>query len=147
MKRMIGITSAVLIMASCSSGRIASDRVPSVIVNTVSQKFPAASKIEWEKNGMVYEAEFHEQSSEVTVELDASGQILRVKQDIPVNSLPAVVSNLLTSRYNDLTTDDVEKIQINGQVFYQVELKGSGRTEKHLVFTENGTEVKESYWD
>ena len=138
MKRMIGITSAVLILASCSSGKVASDKVPSVIVNAVNQKFPEASNIDWEKNGMVYEAEFIEQLSELTVELDASGQILRVKQDIPVNSLPTVVSGMLASRYKEFTIDDVEKIEWNKQVLYQVELNGKGRTEKHLVFMENG---------
>ncbi len=135
-------------IASCSSGRLTTDKVPSVIVNTVHQKFPGASKIDWEKNGMVYEAEIQEnKSQEFTVELNVSGEILRIKQDIQLDNLPVAVNNVLASGYKEFKIDDLEKLEKNGKVFYQVELKGKGRSEEHLVFDENGNKSGEVYWD
>ncbi len=139
---------ALLFATGCSSQNISADKVPSVVLNTVKAKFPDAREVEWEKNKTMYEAEVKlNDSTEVSMQLDANGKALLQKTDIVASSLPASVLNVLQSSYGAYTIDDAEQLEKDGQLYYQVELEAKGKKDLKLVLAADGTEQKMSYWD
>jgi len=122
---------------SCSQD-IPADKVPSVVLNTVQAKFGNAAKIEWEKKNNLYEAEFKMDSIDYSVYIDPAGKLVMQKQDVKKNELPAALSTVIRTEYNDYKIDDVEKVVKDGVIYYQVELEGKGKKDLELVFTADG---------
>ena len=143
----IGIAVLGMTLTACSQD-IAQSKVPSVVTNALQSKFSAATKIDWEKKKGVYEAEFHQDSLEYTVEIDGTGNITRQKLDITVQQLPTNIAQAISSQYRDFTIEDAEKVEVNGTTYYQVELDAPrGKKDVQLVFDAAGTAAKNAFWD
>ena len=138
-----------LLIASCKGQNIAKEKVPSLVSNTLKSKFPTSNDVDWVKHGNIYEAELDiNDSTELSVRIDESGKVLMQKQDIAVSELSAKIIIAIQNQYPGYTVDDVEKIEKDGSIFYQVELKGKGKKELNLVFSTDGKEEENiAYWD
>jgi uncharacterized membrane protein YkoI len=137
---------------SCNSQDIAADKVPAVVVNALTAKVPNATGVEWEKKGALYEADLDApDGKDITVQIDASGKLLMLKRDIVVTELPAAIQTALQSQYKDFTLDEIEAVEKEGAVLYQVELDGKGLKglkNKKLVLNATGQEAANTaYWD
>lgn len=137
---------------SCNSQDIATDKVPAVVINALSAQFPDAVGTEWEKKNAFYEADFDmPDGTDVTVQVDGSGKIMMHKKDVAVTALPAAIQTLVQNNYKDFTIEEVETVEKDGSVFYQVELDGKGLKglkDKKLVFGADGQETTAfKYWD
>ena len=136
---------AALATASCNSQDIATSKVPAVVVNTLKAQYPNAARVDWEKVGAYYEADFNtEANTEVTVQIDANGKMLMQKIDIGWNDLGDAIKTVLQSQYKNFKVDEVEKIEKEGIFYYQVELDGKrlrSLKDKHLVFSADGREA------
>jgi hypothetical protein len=139
----------LLLLASCSSRRISRHKVPSVVLNTLQARYSNATNAQWEKDGILYEAEFDlNDGLEVTARIDETGKLLMEKQDVAVGELSREVLSVLQNLYKGYTIDDAEKVHKNGIVYYQIELDGKGKKDTHLVFSAMGKEEKNTpYWD
>ena len=148
-KQIVILFPLALLMFSCSGQRISKDKVPSLVLNTLKAKYPLANDVDWEKQGNLYEAELDiNDSTEISVRIDEAGKLIMQKQDVPDNDLSSAIMKVIKDKYKDYTIDDVEKIENNGAIYYQVELKGKGRKELNLVFSAEGREESTiSYWD
>ena len=140
------LTSLGLSAAACSQRLTAKD-TPALVQNSVKARFPYATEVEWEKKKDLFEAEFIQGQQEHSVLLDVTGTIRMIKQDIAATELPAAIAQVLEKNYAAYTLDDSERIEKEGEVFYQVELE-KGIREQHLVFGANGQENTQlPYWD
>ncbi len=109
---------------------------------------PAATNVDWEKNNDLYEAEFAVDSLELTIQVDATGKIIMQKQDAAANELPAPVLAVVGSQYKAYVLDDVEKIEKDNTIYYQVELEGTGKKDVLLVLDANGRVQSDMpYWN
>jgi len=137
------------LIASCKGQNITKDKVPSLVSNTLKAKFPSTSDVDWEKHGNTYEAELDmNDSTELSVRIDESGKILMQKQDIASSELSINIATTIQNQYPGYTLDDIEKIDKDGTIYYQVELKAKGKKELNLVFSTDGKEEKNiAYWD
>jgi hypothetical protein len=115
--------------------------VPSVVMNSFKGQFADAQKAEWEKLNDKYEVEFEQGTTERGAVLDASGKVLMLKQEIAKIELPAVVANAIKQTYGSYELDEAEKIEYNGQTYYEVELSRWFIMSKELVFTADGKET------
>ncbi|KAA5541684.1 hypothetical protein [Adhaeribacter rhizoryzae] len=132
--------------AACSQD-INAKRVPALVNNALMAKFPNAVDIEWEKKKNLYEADYDVNQTEFTALIDASGNIVMYKQDIPVTEIPAVLSGTLQKSFADYKVDDAEKIQKDGKIFFQVQLEKNNQ-ELKKVFAEDGQATTAiTYWD
>jgi len=150
MKRQIIIfLPLAFLIASCNGQNISRDKVPSLVLNTLKAKYPLINDVDWEKHGNIYEAEFDlNDSTEISVRIDEAGGLIMQKQDVPNSNLTSEIAAVIKSQYKDYTIDDVEKIEKDGVIYYQVELKGKNKKEVNLVLLPDGTEEKKiSYWD
>ncbi len=151
MKILLTITAftTVILFASCSTQDIPSSKVPSVVLNTVVEKYSATNKIDWKKVDKRYEAEVKlNDSTDVTFLIDDAGKIMQQKEDISRTEIPAAILTTIKNNYIDYLIDDAEKLAIGNKNFYQFELEGSGKKDLNLVFTEEGTVTNEiKHWD
>ncbi|MBK0403634.1 PepSY-like domain-containing protein [Adhaeribacter sp. BT258] len=115
--------------------------VPSVVMNSFKSQFTDAQKPEWEKLNDKYEVEFEQGTAERSVVLDASGKVLMQKLEIENTEVPAAIANALKQNYNGYELDEAEKIEYNGQTYYEVELSRWFVLSKELVFSADGKET------
>lgn len=148
-RKVIMFIPLALLIVACSGQKISKAKVPSLVLNTMKAKYPLANDVEWEKHPNFYEAEFDmNDSTEISTRIDETGKLIMQKQDIAHNDLIPAIVTVIKDKYKDYTIDDVEKIENNGAIYYQVELKGKGKKELNLVFSTDGREEKTiSYWD
>jgi hypothetical protein len=139
------VTGLTLSLFSCDADD--ARNIPSVVLNTLKEKFPNASSVEWDKEGSFYEAEFDGNTGEYTVEIDSLGQMKRVKIDIKDSLLPSTVRNSLDTSGKKIKISDVEILQLSGLSYYQVKYRIDGKKQA-MVLDSTGTirnEIK--YWD
>lgn len=148
MKTFAILSALIFTAASCSSQEISSGKVPSVVVNSVSEKYPNATKIDWKKTKDLYEAEFKvNDSTEVELRLAANGQLTASKHEMNPQSLPAAVRAAVQQAYPEHRIDEAEEIRKGAEVYYQVELEGRGK-DVQKVYTADGKETTAiTYWD
>jgi uncharacterized membrane protein YkoI len=133
-------------LTACAQ-EIKSSEVPSVVTNALQTKFQNIAGVEWEKKGNVYEAELKNNNVSYDVEIDSTGKIKRQKEKLDVKLIPAPVQATIQSQYANHKIDEIEKVDENGTVYYQVELEGKGK-DLELVFGTDGKEMKGiKFWD
>lgn len=115
-------------------------QVPSVVLNSFNNKFPSATGVEWEQKQGSYEAEFDIGRVEHKVLIDASGKIIRHKEEIEKKQLPEAIHATIGKQYASYRIDDIDKIESDGKVTYKVELKSSSGDRK-VFFKEDGSVV------
>lgn len=148
-EKLFSVVVAAGLLIACSNQKISSANVPSVVLNAVSEQYPAKEEVEWKKLGNFYEAEIDlNDSVDVTVQVNEAGRVLMQKQDIATSELPDAVRSAVQSKYPDYTIDEVEKVEKAGVEYYQMELEASGKKDVKLVFTADGKEdAGTGYWD
>jgi hypothetical protein len=111
--------------------------VPSVVLNAFQQKYSNAKDVEWENKGETYKAEFEVGSRGHDVWIDKSGKITKHKEDFPKKELPQAIQQQISTEFKAYKLDDADKIEMDGKVFYQVELDGTSDDRK-VLFTADG---------
>ncbi|WP_076606587.1 hypothetical protein [Rufibacter radiotolerans] len=128
------------------SQKITVSNLPSLVKNSLQAKFPAATAIEWEKNGANYEAEFQMAQVEYTALYDSTGHLISYKQDILAPEKPEAVALALKKEFPTYQLDDLEKLVQGDSVYYQVELEEHLKEVKR-VYAANGASASIPYWD
>jgi len=133
---------ATVFLFSCSNN-LSGTEVPAVLTTTLMATFPEATDVEWEKKLEDYEAEFDINKVEYTALMNASGEMIMYKHDVTEQEFPEVVRAVIHQKYNGMKLDDYEKLFLNGQSYFQVELDGTGK-----VFSSDGQEQTQvTYWE
>jgi|SRR5690606_7099479 len=147
--KLLASTILALSLAGCSlvDNDIPASKVPSVVKNAFEQQYANAVDVEWEKRKDNFEVDFEVANVDYSARYNSQGQLLMTKQDIPETELPAAVAEKIAQDYPDYYIDDVDRVEVDGRVRYQVELEGSARDRK-LVYTSDGQEdTTFNYWD
>lgn len=128
MNMMKNVLAAVLVVVgfvgSCAQD-IQQKDVPSVVLNAFMTAYPQAVDVEWERQGGTYNVDFEIGKTDHEAWYEASGKLLKHKEDIPLNALPAAVSDAIKKEFAEYKIDDADKIEENGKTFYLIGLDGS----------------------
>ena len=116
---------------------IPQSQVPPVVLKAFQDKFASVSEVKWETKGELYKAEFKVDKRGHDVWIDKAGKITKTKQDFPKKDLPAAIQQQITSEFKAYKLDDADKIEMDGKVFYQVELDGTSDDRK-VLFSADG---------
>lgn len=138
-----------LSLAGCSlmDNDIPASKVPSVVKNAFDQAYVNALDVEWEKEKGNYEVSFDLGNVDHKALYSPEGKLMMTKKDILLSELPVAITDKIAVDYPDHKVDDVEKVETNETILYQVELDGPIR-DKKLVYTTEGQESKDfQYWD
>ena len=144
--KMYLLFAAVLLSSTAIGQDIPSREVPSAVINTIKAKFPNTTRLEWEKKGDLFEAEFHVNNIDHKALLEPSGKLLVYKRDIRAADLPRAVKNTIRKQYANFRIDDVEKLEKEGAVFYQVELDGEPHDQKLVISADGKVDSSQQYW-
>lgn len=137
---------AAVLLASCSN-EIQESKVPSVVKNTLVTTFSYTGPVDWEKEQGNYEAEFREDTLGYKALISPQGVLLRYKEPIAPSDLPAPVQQVLQEQYRDHGVEDLEKLVMGEQAYYQLELE-KGLKELQVVITADGMITNAvRYWD
>lgn len=97
--------------------------VPSAVKTKFISMYPGINNPKWEMENGKYEAEFTENSTETSVLFEANGSYVQTETEIPVSSLPPLVSEYVAKNFSGKTiTEACEVTSASGSVTYEVEI-------------------------
>jgi uncharacterized protein with FMN-binding domain len=123
MKRQILFCVGVCFAISASAQSIKNRDVPQTVKTALKQMYPSASKMEWEMEDGMYEAEFVDQGQEISVYLTQEGKLAMTEVEIDPTGLPEGVLDYLKKEHVNVESLDVDRITNSLQVVtYEVEV-------------------------
>ncbi|MDB5199116.1 MAG: hypothetical protein JWO92_1079 [Chitinophagaceae bacterium] len=113
--------------------------VPAAVKSALSQKYPAATKITWEKENSNYEANWGGKSGEDnSAQFTPTGIFIEIVNAISVSQLPKPVLVYVKEHYKGAKITEAGKVtDAKGKTFYEAEVN-----RKDIVFDEKGNFVK-----
>lgn len=137
MKKFILMLSAALIAGSTFAQKSKTE-VPDAVKKSFESLFPGVKAEKWEKEGVTYEAEFHQGKTEMSVVFDGSGKHLQTETEIAVSELPKAVSDYAAKNFPGKKIKEAAKItEASGTVTYEAEIDG-----KDYIFDSSGNFVR-----
>jgi hypothetical protein len=118
-------------------------KVPDVVKNAFTAKFPAATNVKWGKeNATEFEAEFKLNNNAVSANFKQDGSWVETESVIPVADLPAAVTSAINTKYPGVVIALAEKTEQPGnKVLYEVSFKVNGK-KKSMELNPDGSLVK-----
>ena len=103
----------------------AQTKVPKVVTEAFSKKFPTATNVKWEKeNTTEFEANFTENKTQKAVNYSDKGVWLETETTIAFEQLPAKVQKTFNTENKDSKVKAVAIIETSkGETYYEIEVK------------------------
>ena len=112
--------------------------VPEKVVEGLHQKFPAARDIRWElESEAEWEGSFKLDTVEYSVVFREDGSWLETEHTISEQTLPLKIRQILIEKYPDFKLDEVELVQSQTELYYELEIE-KGWTEVELMVDQEG---------
>ena len=114
-----------------------------VVESIFLQKYPSATRVDWEVKGTYYIADFWLNNQELEAWFSWDGEWFYTETDIAFNQLPEAIQTAFNqSEYAAWRIDDVDVVERNGmEIVYVIEVE-QGKQEYDLYYTADGTLVK-----
>ena len=133
MSKTISILALILVVCAPLQAQ-----VPVEVSAAFQSQFPAINKVEWEKEGNLYEAEWEENNREICAIYNKEGHLQAMKREIAPEDLPQSVAQSLELHYPGSHPTEVERIEwATGIEDYEVEFEVAGE-ELELTFSLEG---------
>lgn len=116
---------------------------PAAVLTAFTQKFPAATKVTWEKeNDHEFEAEFMIAGEKRSAIFSETGEWVSLESPLKLKDLPESVRAACTKKYKGATIQKAEKIENpKGLTVYELDIK-RGTKKQEVIFTAEGMELK-----
>lgn len=117
--------------------------LPVALQQAFSEKYPAATRIEWKIKGSYYEAEFIQNNAQSSAWFTPEGEWHMTETDLHYDALPAEVkTDFENSKYAQWRVDDVDQLERKGsEVIYILDIE-SGKQEMDLYYSKDGVLIK-----
>lgn len=118
---------------------IKNSEVPALVKTSLTNKYPQAVKVSWEKEKGNYEANWGGRSGEDnSVVFSPAGAFVEIIKAIPVSALPKKIAPYVAAHYKGAKIREAGKVtDAAGKTMYEAEIKGGD-----LIFDENGNFIK-----
>lgn len=129
----------ILAVTSAQAQKVRTADVPEPVRSALSQKYPDATNVTWEKEKGNFEANWGGKSKEDnSVVFTPDGKLVEIVKAIPVADLPPAVATYVKKNYPGAKITEAGKVtDASGKTRYEAEVKG-----KDLVFDEAGNFLK-----
>ena len=112
--------------------------VPAVAKATIARLYPDAKSVKWEKEDGNYEAGLKHNGKQLSLVIDAKGNVLETETTIAVSALPAPVREYVTQHHaGKKIKEAAEIVDAKGRKMYEAEVGG-----KDLLFDDKGQFIK-----
>lgn len=116
---------------------------PKVVKEAFESRYSMASNVTWERGNAGWEANFELNEKKCSAVFDDNGAWIETDTEIPVNFLPPLVASAVKDKFQGATIEAANKIEHASQGSqYSAKINQSGLT-KEVVFSEDGTIIKE----
>ncbi len=140
MNRLILLGVVMLLTIQAQSQSVKEKEVPKVVLQKMLSLYPDAKNVKWEMEDGMYEGEFKQNKSEVSVMLSRDGMVAFTEAQVEVASLPAGLLNYVADNYPGAVISEASKItDSKGMVSYELEIGGD-----EYVFDTNGNLISQS---
>ena len=137
-KHVLVVTMTLFVSLSSFAQDISEAQVPPVVLNAFKKNFQTATDMEWKVKGANYEVDFEIGKADHEVQYDATGKVLKHKQDIQQSDLPASINSVIAKDFKGYDASHVKRIQNGNSITYKVDLK-RGTDKWEVTFDEAGT--------
>jgi hypothetical protein len=138
MKKLVVIFAVFLIACSAAFAQtISTDKVPAVVKQAFTKKYPKATDAKWEMEDKDYEVNFKLNGVESSANFDATGKCLESETEITFDALPQAVKDAIAKSFAGYKTGDVSKVVSKKKVLYEVDLT-KGKEKLELQFNNDG---------
>src|SRR5688500_14174762 len=110
MRKTFLITALLLWTTASFAQDVAPSEVPSVILNSLKEKFPKAKDVEWEIKGDLYNVEFDIDRTDHEIWFDRTGKITKHEEDIRQSDLPAPIAATIKREFEKYRISDVKRV-------------------------------------
>jgi uncharacterized membrane protein YkoI len=122
MRRFIGLSAAsavvgLVILATVSRAddkKIALDKVPKEVMDSVKARFPGAEvtsvEKETEDGEVVYDFELKHEGRKYEMDIKADGTITEIEKEVAAKDVPEAVTNALKAKYPNATIKEVMEV-------------------------------------
>lgn len=95
--------------------------VPAPVKKSFSKQYPAMKVESWRKTGDLYEARYIEAKEGKGVTFAVNGDLMELKNEIAVASLPSTIKNYVAQNTNNAKISEAyTRVDISGVTFYDV---------------------------
>ncbi len=142
MKQVITVFIAVLFFIGASAQF---RNIPGAVTNAFTQKYPAATNVEWDDRISSFQAKFIKDNATYEARFDKNGNWLETEKAITYDALPeSVKSSFKSSKFNDFTVRTVAEIEkANGGKEFRLYIRDNVVKRKYLYYTPEGTFLRE----
>lgn len=134
------LTIAVQVHAQEIEGR----DVPVNAKNSFVKKY-SGKNARWEKEGDKYEATFKKGGKEISILIDAEGNIVETETEISKKDLPPAILATLMKDYTGYEIEEAAQIDANAATTYEVEVE-VGEETFDLIFNTKGKLLKKKLY-
>lgn len=112
--------------------------VPAATKAAVAKRYPGVKNVKWEKEDGNYESELSHNGKELSLVIDAKGNVLETETTIMVSALPTSVRDYVAKHYPGKEIKEAaEIVDTKRRKTYEAEVGG-----KDLIFDEKGQLIK-----
>jgi len=125
---------------SCEPINMTDERVPDIVIETFSKKYPNEKKEKWnvDRNGN-YEAEFKEGGEKFKADFTPDGTWIETETSLKKKDLPKAVKDAIKEKYDGVKIVEIERTDhYQKGIFYDVEFKENGK-KFDIEFNAEGT--------
>lgn len=128
---------SLLLLTSCDEDDNLHTRIPSVVLNAFHSEYPRALEVGWIERDSLFQVDFEVGDEDLSSLLNAEGQIVGIKSEISLKDIPMEVLSGLQKNFGNSELDEPELVEINDEIFYQLEVDKILFDEK-IVLDERG---------
>lgn len=139
MKKLLSLFITFCIVSISAAQKIATENVPKAIQASFQIQFPKADNIQWEKEGLDFEADFKIEDKKMSALYDPLGNLKETELEISILELHSGILEYVSKNYSGQKIKEASKItKVDGTFTYEAELRGMD-----LIFDSEGVFVKE----
>lgn len=125
-------------LQSCDNDDDDLNSVSPELQKALIEKYPGATRIEWEVEAGYYVADFYDNTYETSAWFLPDGTWHQTETDLPYTALPELVQASIQKDYSAWRVDDVDKIERKeAEIVYAIEIE-KDKQEKHLRYSAEG---------
>lgn len=133
----------LFVALTLTAAALAQTKIPPDVEKAFTTKFPSVTDVKWDnENDREFEAEFKMTDREMSAVFSAGGAWVETETELPVDRLPAAVSQSLAKEFKGFTVKEAASVEKpEKELCYEVEISKGERT-MEVLFSRNGKVVE-----
>lgn len=121
---------------------ISAKELPTKVSEDFTFKYPALSKVDWEKDGKRYKATFSVEKYAHEVVYDQAGNVISQQFGLPVTNLPSDIFGGIKKNFPSVQVQEADQIVENGKISFKLNLKDENNAVEQVIMSPEGRVIR-----